>query len=122
LQFGDYVLNAENYLVEYEAADRTAFKDVFRAAPIRIPSGPPLKVVRITALLVSTGGRGGLDSRQRVEQLFKNLSWSLIGTEGPLTIDGKSEGTAHLASVQAGNLSVPDRVAVDLEFITGYGS
>jgi len=122
LQFGDYVLNAENYLVEYGAADRTAFKNVFRAAPIRIPSGPPLKVVRITALLASTGGRGGLDSRQRVEQLFKNLSWSLLGTEGPLTIDGKSEGTAHLASVQAGNLSVPDRVAVDLEFITGYGS
>ena len=116
------MLHAENYLVEYGAEDRTQFKDVFRAAPIRIPSGPSLKVVRVTALLVATGGRGALDARQRVEQFLKTLTWELLGDEATLSLDRKSLGTAHLSRAQASTLSLPDRIAVELEFVTGYGS
>lgn len=122
LEFGESVLNAANFLVEYAGSDGTVFKDVFRAAPIRVPTGPTIKSVLVSAVVESVSASTPLGRRQRTEAIVKEWAWNRLGSEGELTIDGESLGTAHLASVQPSNLELPDAVVYDLEFLTGYGS
>jgi len=123
LVFNGQRIQASDFFVEYVATDRTQFKTVFRAAPIRIESGPPLKLVRITSMLALTGtARGRVASRRRVEAFVKDWAFQRLGTEGDLAIDGVSEGTCHLADVAVSDLTYPDRVGVDMTFVTGYGS
>ncbi len=122
LEFGASVLNAANFLVEYAGSDGTVFKDVFRAAPIRVPTGPTLKSVFVSAVVESVAATTPLGRRQKTEAIVKEWAWNRLGTEGELKIDGASLGTAHLASVQPSNLELPDAVVYDLEFLTGYGS
>ena len=109
-------------MVEYIGGDRTVFKDVFRAAPIRVPSGPITKTVAVSAIVESIAASTPLARRQKAEAEVKAWAWDRLGTEGVLKIDGVSLGTAHLATVQPSNLELPDAVVFDLEFITGYGS
>ncbi len=122
LEFGDAVLTAANFLVEYSGSDSTVFKDVFRAAPIRVPTGPALKSVFVSAVVESVAASTPLGRRQKTEAIVKEWAWNRLGTEGELKIDGASLGTAHLASVLPSNLELPDAVVYDLEFLTGYGS
>jgi len=123
LRFGMVELVATNFFVEYLAEDRTSFKQVFRAAPIRIESGPTLRTIRIIACIaVSGSGRTVLEARKKAELYVARWSNEYLGTEGELVIDGITEGVCHLSSVGAADLSLPDRVGIDLEFVTGYGS
>lgn len=122
LEFGTSVLNAGNFLVEYASGDRTVFKDVFRAAPIRVPSGPPTRSVLVTAIVESIAAATPLARRQKAEEILKLWAWDRLGEEGELKIDGDTLGTAHLATVQPSNLELPDAVVFDLEFLTNYGS
>lgn len=122
LEFGDAVLTAANFLVEYAGSDGTVFKDVFRAAPIRVETGPTLKSVLVSAVVESVAATTPLGRRQKTEAIVKEWAWNRLGSEGELKIDGASLGTAHLASVQPSNLELPDAVVYDLEFLTGYGS
>jgi len=122
LEFNTDVLNAGNFLIEYAGGDRTVFKDVFRAAPIRVPSGPATKTVFVSAIVESIAAATPLARRQKAEQTLKDWAWDRLGTEGELKVDGVSLGTAHLAGVHPSNLELPDAVVFDLEFLTGYGS
>lgn len=121
LEFAGSILTAGNFLVEYVGADRTVFKEVFRAASIRVPSGPSDKSVFVSAIVESISASTSLGRRQKSEEIVKTWSWDRLGTAGELKIDDESLGTAHLASVQPSNLELPDAVVFDLEFITGYG-
>ena len=56
LHFNGNEFTAENFLVEYAREDRTTFKDVFRAAPIRVADGPSIKTIRITAIRQAVTG------------------------------------------------------------------
>jgi len=123
LVFNGQRVQASNFFVEYGAVDRTQFKVVFRASPIRIESGPPLKTIRVTSMLALTGtARGHVAARRRVEAFIKDWAFQRLGTEGELTIDDVSEGACHLADVSPSNMTYPDRVGLDMVFITGYGS
>lgn len=122
LEFGEHVLTSANFIVEYVGADTTVFKDVFRAAPIRVETGPSLKSVLVSAVVESVAASTPLGRRQKTEAIVKEWAWNRLGSEGELKIDGASLGTAHLASVVPSNLELPDAVVYDLEFLTGYGS
>lgn len=116
-------IDALDFIVEYEAADRTQFKPVFRAAPVRIESGPPLQIIRIVGMIALTGTeKESLAARQRVETFIKDWVNNHQGQEGTLEIDGVDQGTAHLGLVVPSDMSYFDRVGVELEFVTGYGS
>ena len=122
LEFGAHVLNAGNFLVEYTGGDRTVFKDVFRAAAIRVPSGPVTKSILVTAIVESVAASTPLARRQKVEQKAREWAWDILGEEGELKVDGVTVGTAHLAGVQPSRLELPDAIVFDLEFRAGYGS
>ncbi len=122
LEFGEAVLTAANFLVEYAGSDTTVFKDVFRAAPIRVETGASLKSVLVSAVVESVAASTPLGRRQKTEAIVKEWAWNRLGSEGELKIDGASLGTAHLASVVPSSLELPDAVVYDLEFLTGYGS
>ena len=116
-------VNASDFLVQYGSADRTVFKDVFRAAPIRIPSGPPAVTISITPLIAIVGaGDTALLTRQKQEEFLKEWTEDFVGEEGTLEIDGVDKGTAHLLGVTANSLTMPGRASVRMEFATGYGS
>jgi hypothetical protein len=112
----------DNFLVEYAKEDRTTFKEVFRAAPIRISDGPSLKIVRVTAIRKSVAGVTDLKKRQAAEAVVKSWAWDRVGNQAELKIDGASLGTCHLRSARPSDLSLPDAVTFELEFVTGYGA
>ena len=122
LVFGTKALAADNYIVEYTGRDQTAFKEVFRAAPVRIPGGPPIKTVVVTAIVQNLSSGTLLQRRQQAEAIVKDWIDNYLGEEGLLTIDGLGLGTAHLLQIRAGTLDVPDAVGYDMEFAIEYGS
>lgn len=116
-------IDAQEFFVAQTRDDRTVFKDVFRAAPLRIEAGPNLTRVRITGLIAITGdAESSLAVRQRTETFLKEWSTIWQGTEGTLEIDGEEVGTAHLVNVEPSDLSIPGRIALSLDFATDYGS
>lgn len=116
-------IDAQEFFVAYTRDDRTVFKEVFRAAPLRIESGPNLTRVLVTGLIAITGdAESALAVRQRTEAFLKEWSTIRQGTEGTLEIDGVEVGTAHLSSVAPSDLSIPGRLALTMEFATDYGS
>jgi hypothetical protein len=122
LQFGAKPLNAQNFICQYLKQDETKFQPVFRAAPIRIPSGPPLKVLKVTAIKAAVAGATALARRQAAEAEMQSWAWDYIGNQGLLYIDGINKGTYHLRAANPGDLSLPDAMTFDLEFVTGYGT
>lgn len=122
LKFSTKDFTAQNYIVEYGKEDQTVFKEVFRAAPIRVPGGPGLKLIRITAIKKAVTGADALAKRQAAEAEVKDWNWNWVGNQGVLEIDGVSVGTCHLRSVSPSDLTLPDAVVYELEFVTGYGS
>jgi len=121
LQFAAKPMSAQNFILHYIKPDETTFQPVFRAAPIRIPGAVPLKTLRVTAIKQSIPGANDLARRQAVEAEFQDWSWNLKGNQGLLIIDGVNKGTFHLRDVIASDLSLPDAIAFELEFVTGYG-
>lgn len=116
-------LSADNFIVEYLGEDQTEFKEVFRAAPIRVPGGPGLKTVRLTAIKKTVTGATALDRRQAGEAAIKDWAWNYLGNQGQLLLDGTNDlGTCHLRNVTPSQLDLPDAVTFELEFVTGYGS
>jgi hypothetical protein len=116
-------LGAQNFLVEYTREDLTEFKPVFRAAAVRVPGGPGLKTIRLTAIKQSVSGATALERRQAAEAAVRDWAWNYKGNQGSLILDGTNDlGTCHLADVQPSALDLPDAVTFELEFITGYGS
>ncbi len=122
LVFGTKALAADNFIVEYTGRDQTAFKPVFRAAPVRIDGGPPIKTVVVTAIVQNLVSGTLLQRRQQAEAIVKDWIDNYLGEEGVLTIDGLGLGTAHLLQIRAGTLDVPDAVGYDMEFAIEYGS
>lgn len=123
IRFAGRRLAAGDFFVEWSAEDRTVFKDVFRSAPIRIDSGPPLQSISITSMLAVVGtGETALATRQRQERFLREWAEDVVGTQGELEIDGESYGIAHLISVEPSDLRLPGRVGISLQFATGYGS
>jgi len=123
LYFAGKNLAARNFVVEYSREDLTAFKPVFRAAAIRVPGGPGLKTIRVTAIQQSVAGATALERRQAAENAVKDWAWNYQGNQGSLILDGTNNlGTCHLADVRPSELDLPDAVTFELEFITGYGS
>lgn len=120
IQFGAKPLNAQNCILIPSQADRTVFKDIFRAAPIRIASGPALKTLKVTAIREAVAGDTDLAKRQAIEAEFQ--AWTdLTGNSGLLYVDGVSRGAHHLRNVTPGDLTLPDALTFDLEFVYGYG-
>lgn len=123
LYFAGKNLGAQNFIVEYSREDLTEFKPVFRAAAVRVPGGPGLKTIRVTAIKQSVSGATALERRQAAENAVKDWAWNYKGNAGSLILDGTNNlGTCHLADVQPSELDLPDAVTFELEFITGYGS
>jgi hypothetical protein len=122
LVFGNVTLTADNFIVGYEREDGTQWKDVWRAAPIRVPSGPTLKVIRVTAIRKAITGSTALARRQAAEAAYKDWMWTYQGTEATLTLDSVSQGTCHLRKVGQAQLDLWDAVTFELEFVTGYGT
>lgn len=121
ISFGAVNVNAENFLVAYGKPDRTVFKEPFRAAPVRVPGGPGLKTIVITAIKKTVSGADALEKRQNGEAEVKDWAWNYVGNEGALLLDGETNlGTCHLRAVRPSDLSLPDAVVYELEFVTGY--
>jgi hypothetical protein len=120
--FNGLTLNASNFIVEYSREDLTEFKPVFRAAAVRVAGGPGLKTIRVIAIKQAVTGVSALAKRQAAEAVVNTWAWTHLGVSATLTIDGTSQGTCHLRNVGAGDLSLPDAVTFELEFVTGYGS
>jgi len=121
--FNGQRIDAQDFFVAYTRSDRTQFKEVFRAAPLRIESGPNLTRIRIEGMIAITGdAETALGVRQRTEQFLKDWATLRQGTEGTLEIDGVEVGTAHLVNVEPSDLSIPGRLGVSMEFATDYGS
>ena len=106
--------NAENYVVERSRRDRTVFKDVFRAAPIRVRSEAGLDTVRITGIKqLTVAAQSTLLQRQEAEGIVKN--WiDKVGLDGILRIDFQDTAeqalVAHLVSSSPGTLGLQLRV------------
>ena len=116
-------MNASDFFVQYSSNDRTVFKPVFRAAPIRIPSGPSDVTISITPLIAIVGtGDTALLTRKKQEEFLKEWVEDFVGQQGTLEIDGEDLGTAHLLGVTPSNMTMPGRASVRMEFATGYGS
>lgn len=122
IQFSGLDVSAGNFLVEYAAQDRTVFKEVFRAASIRVPGGPSDKAILVTAIVEGISAGTDLGRRQQAEDKIKKWAWEQTGSEAELKIDGVSLGTAHLLSVQPSNMELPDALVYQLAFVSGYGS
>lgn len=122
LQFSTKNFTAQNYFVEYGREAQTVFKPVFRAASIRVPGGPGLKIIHITAVKRSVSGASALAKRQAAEAEVKDWAWNWTDQQGELKIDGTSLGTCHCRSVSPSDLTLPDAVVYELEFVTSYGS
>lgn len=122
LTFNERGLNAENFIVHYVREDRTAFTPVFRAAPIRIENGPGLKTILVTAIRQDVAGATDLAKRQAIEAEIKAWAWNHQGVSAELILDGSSAGTCHLREIRPSDLSLPDAVVFEMEFVTGYGS
>lgn len=121
ISFAGHNLSAENFLVEYSKDDPTVFKEVFRAAPVRVPAGPGLKRLIITAIKKSVSGADALAKRQAGEAEVKGWAWDRLGNAGALILDGTNNlGTCHLREVRASDLNLPDAVIFELVFVTGY--
>jgi hypothetical protein len=121
LQFGTKPIAAQNFILVSSQADRTQFKEVFRAAPIRIASGPALKTLKVTAIREAVAGDTDLARRQAIEAEFQ--AWTdLIGNAGLLYVNGTNRGAHHLRNVTPGDLTLPDALTFDLEFVYGYGA
>jgi hypothetical protein len=122
LVFGSEALAADNLIVEYTGRDQTQFKSVFRAAPVRIPGGPPIKRLVVSAIVQTLGPGGVAERRRQAEEIIKDWVDNHLGQERVLTIDGTGYGTAHLSAVRPGALDLPEAVGYSLEFAIEYGS
>ena len=122
LSFAGRELAARAFVVRYLSEDRTKFREVFRAAPIRVPAGPPLKLVRVSAITEDVSGGKPLERRAAAEGEIRSWAWEMVGEEGELEIDGSAAGVCHLRSCAPSDLTLPDAVIFDLEFVAGYGS
>jgi hypothetical protein len=110
--------------------DRTVFKDVFRGAPVRIPSGPAIKVITLTGIrqqITAPSPDTLLKRRQAAEALIADMLPNvgkqfdlLIDEDLPNPGDGVDLGRVHLRAVRPGRLDLPDAVTYDLEFVSGY--
>jgi hypothetical protein len=119
---GTKLVNADNFIVEWTKEDRTVFKPVFRAAAMRVPAGPGLSTIRIQALKDGVTGASALIKRQAIEAEILDWNDNYVGEEGDLEIDAISVGTCHLRSVSPSDLTLPDALVYELEFVTGYGA
>jgi len=121
-EFASYgVTNVSNLFVSRSMQDRTVFKPIYRAAPIRVPCGPSLTTIKLSEIVQATSGATPLAKRQNAES--KISTWiGRIGGVGTLKVDGSSQGTVHLQNVEENDLSFPDSVVYSLVFIGGYGS
>ncbi|MCX7805892.1 MAG: hypothetical protein N3A38_11980, partial [Planctomycetota bacterium] len=122
LSFAGRELSARAFVVRYLSEDRTEFRKVFRAAPVRVPAGPPLRIVRVSAITVDVSGGTPLERRAAIEGEIRFWAWEMVGEEGWLEIDGSVVGLCHLRSCAPSELTLPDAAVFDLEFVTGYGS
>jgi hypothetical protein len=121
-QFGAYAaVNSANLIVRTEMEDRTSFKRIWRAAPVRVENGPGLKTVKLEAIRKATAGATALAKRQDTEAEIS--TWAgRVGESLDLKVDTVSRGTHHLKRVSPGELDLPDAVTYALEFVTGYSS
>lgn len=122
LVFGGKALSADNFIVNHAGRDQSQFKTVFRAAPVRIPGGPPIKSIVVSAIVEGLQPGSLVQRRQQAEAVLKDWIDNYLGQQALLTIDGQGLGMAHLAAVQAGALDLPEAVGYDLEFAIAYGS
>jgi hypothetical protein len=122
LSFRGREVEARAFVVQYLSEDRTKFREIFRAAPVRVPSGPPLRIVKVSAIVRDAEGETPLERRAAAEAEIRSWTWELVGEEGELSIDGEPLGAAHLRSCAPSELTLPDAVVYDLEFVSGYAS
>lgn len=123
LSFGLKNVTAENFIVQKDTSDdRTQFKPVWRAGHVRIPDGPPLKILRVMALRSTITGANDLAKRQAVETEYSEWAQLYKGTEALLSIDSVNLGAHHLKNVSPINLDYIDAIAFELEFWSNYGS
>lgn len=119
------VVASENLFVEEAKADRTSFKPIFRAAPIRIANGPGLKTVSLTAIRKVVAGGSDLIKRQNSEVDVRDWLNNYVGETGALYVDDVITtplyAVAHLANLGAHNFAQPGYVGYELTFLTGYG-
>ncbi len=113
--------DADNFIIENARQDRTVFKDVYRSAPVRVPTGSGIQEVRVTGIKQAVTGVTDLARRQAAEDEVK--VWTeRIGNEGALIIDGIGLGTAHLTEAVPDDLTLSDAVVFTLLFLKGYSS
>jgi len=114
--FNGLTVNALDFTVEKLVEDKTVFKEVFRAAPVRVAGGVGIKTIRVLGIRQALTGATDLARRQNAESIINTWSGTHVGVSATLTIDGASLGTAHLASCTPSVLSQNDVVVYDLEF------
>ncbi len=121
-KFGAYAtVNALNFAVATLEEDRTVFKRVFRAAPMRVIAGPSLTMIKLLAIREQTTGGTDLAKRQDAESEI--ATWSArTGETGTLLVDGGSKGTCHLRKATPSDLELPDSVTYELEFLKDYST
>ena len=121
VEFDGKTVNALNFLVVYNKQDRTIFKPLFRAAPVRVPAGPGIETITVTAVKQAIAGASDLLRRQAVETGFKEWT-DKKGDNGELKLDFVSVGTEiHLSDVRPSALVLPDALVYELVFLKGYG-
>lgn len=116
-------VSGDNFVLAYDRENRHQFKYPFRAAPVRIAGGAGLKILRITSIKQNVINNTALERRQALEATIRNLSWTYKGQSRPLKVDGsflESGALFQLQSISASDLSLPDSITFDLEFVTGY--
>lgn len=113
-------VSAVNYVVTHGEQDRTQFKSVFRAAPIRVPSGPSLRTVDVDGIVKPLILTTDLETREAAEQEVRDWS-ELINNKGTLQFNEKREADVHhLGSVSPFELELADRVTYGLAFVAGF--
>lgn len=113
-------VSAVNYVVVFGEQDRTQFKPVFRAAPIRVPSGASLRTIDIEGVVKALAFTTDLETREAAEQEIQDWS-ALINNKGTLQFNEERQtDDHHLASVSPFELELADRVTYGLAFVAGF--
>ncbi len=119
LPFGKEVA-AINYVVEFGEEDRTQFQNVFRAAPIRVPSGPSLRTINVAGIVKRLALTTDLDTREAAELELREWA-QLISEKGTLQFEGERQTDQHhLDAVSPFELELADRVTYGLSFAAGF--